>query len=308
MNISPSIVWALTISLIIHGIFFFFFYYDEPKKLFAKKTMEIILVNSKTLQAPINSNVLAQANLNGGGSTDENLRVQTPFPVLENSNNDSANISVNFDKPKQQQYQEQAQEQQQQLQEKIQNLELQQQQLFSELKRKSKNEKQKYKEATKNKNNKNNKDNKNQNLSADDLILSAKEFIRLEGEIAQRIQKYNQRPRRKFIGATAKEVNYAAYLEAWRQKIERLGTINYPANARGKIYGSLMLSVAIRKNGSIEKVRVMRSSGHKILDEAALRIIKLGEPYARFPADIAAETDVIEINRWWKFTKDDEFR
>ena len=69
-----------------------------------------------------------------------------------------------------------------------------------------------------------------------------------------------------------------------------------------------MLSVAIRKNGSIEKVRVMRSSGHKILDEAALRIIKLGEPYARFPADIAAETDVIEINRWWKFTKDDEFR
>ena len=257
---------------------------------------------------------MAQANLNGGGSTDENLRVQTPFPVLENSNNDSANISVNFDKPKQQQYQEQAQEQQQQLQEKIQNLELQQQQLFSELKRKSKNEKQKYKEATKNKNNKNdknnknNKDNKNQNLSADDLILSAKEFIRLEGEISQRIQKYNQRPRRKFIGATAKEVNYAAYLEAWRQKIERLGTINYPANARGKIYGSLMLSVAIRKNGSIEKVRVMRSSGHKILDEAALRIIKLGEPYARFPADIAAETDVIEINRWWKFTKDDEFR
>lgn len=307
MNISPSIVWALTISLIIHGIFLKTSYYDEPKKLFAKKTMEIILVNSKTLQAPINSNVLAQANLNGGGSTDENLRVQTPFPVLENSNNDSANISVNFDKPKQQQYQEQeqAQEQQQQLQEKIQNLELQQQQLFSELKRKSKNEKQKYKEATKNKNNKNNK---NQNLSADDLILSAKEFIRLEGEIAQRIQKYNQRPRRKFIGATAKEVNYAAYLEAWRQKIERLGTINYPANARGKIYGSLMLSVAIRKNGSIEKVRVMRSSGHKILDEAALRIIKLGEPYARFPADIAAETDVIEINRWWKFTKDDEFR
>lgn len=308
MNISPSIVWALTISLIIHGIFLKTSYYDEPKKLFAKKTMEIILVNSKTLQAPINSNVLAQANLNGGGSTDENLRVQTPFPVLENSNNDSANISVNFDKPKQQQYQEQAQEQQQQLQEKIQNLELQQQQLFSELKRKSKNEKQKYKEATKNKNNKDNKNNKNQNLSADDLILSAKEFIRLEGEIAQRIQKYNQRPRRKFIGATAKEVNYAAYLEAWRQKIERLGTINYPANARGKIYGSLMLSVAIRKNGSIEKVRVMRSSGHKILDEAALRIIKLGEPYARFPADIAAETDVIEINRWWKFTKDDEFR
>lgn len=268
--------------------------------------MEIILVNSKTAQAPINSNVLAQANLNGGGSAEQNLRVQTPFPILDSDKTDNANIFVKIEKPTQQQ------NQQQQLQAQIQNLESQQQQLFTQLQRKSKKNKKKDIKAAKNPNPKNqnntNRQNLHKNISADDLLLSSKEFIRLEGEIAQRIQKYNQRPRRKFIGATAKEVNYAAYLEAWRQKIERLGTINYPANARGKIYGSLMLSVAIRKNGSIEKVRVMRSSGHKILDEAALRIIKLGEPYARFPPDIAAETDIIEINRWWKFTKDDEFR
>lgn len=299
------IVWTLTISLIFHGILLATsFHYDEPRKISAKKTMEIILVNSKTAQAPIKTQVLAQANLNGGGSTDKNLRVQTPFPVTENSKNNSTNVFVNVEKPMQQQ------EQQQQLQEQIQNLESQQQQLFTELKRNNKRDKEKFKKKNNKKNSSNNNSNNfdNKNLSADDLMLSAKEFIRLEGEIAQRIQKYNQRPRRKFIGASAKEVNYAAYLEAWRQKIERLGTINYPANARGKIYGSLMLSVAIRKNGSIEKVRVIRSSGHKILDDAALRIIKLGEPYARFPADIAAETDIIEVNRWWKFTKDDEFR
>lgn len=299
------IVWTLTISLIFHGILLATsFHYDEPRKISAKKTMEIILVNSKTAQAPIKTQVLAQANLNGGGSTDKNLRVQTPFPVTENSKNNSTNVFVNVEKPMQQQ------EQQQQLQEQIQNLESQQQQLFTELKRSNKKDKEKFKKKNNKKNTSNNNSNNfdNKNLSADDLMLSAKEFIRLEGEIAQRIQKYNQRPRRKFIGASAKEVNYAAYLEAWRQKIERLGTINYPANARGKIYGSLMLSVAIRKNGSIEKVRVIRSSGHKILDDAALRIIKLGEPYARFPADIAAETDIIEVNRWWKFTKDDEFR
>lgn len=298
MNIFSPIVWTVTLSLIFHGILLATFFYDTPKKISAKKTMEIILVNSKTAQAPIKTQVLAQANLNGGGSTEKNLRIQTPFPVLENSKTTETNTFVNVAKPMQQE------QQQQQLQETIQNLEKQQQQLFTELKRKSKNNKKK-----KTHNNNNSKtNNSNSNLSADDLMLSAKEFIRLEGEIAQRIQKYNQRPRRKFIGASAKEVNYAAYLEAWRQKIERLGTINYPANARGKIYGSLMLSVAIRKNGTIEKVRVVKSSGHKILDDAALRIIKLGEPYARFPPDIAAETDIIEVNRWWKFTKDDEFR
>lgn len=298
MNIFSPIVWTVTLSLIFHGILLATSFYENPKKISAKKTMEIILVNSKTAQAPIKTQVLAQANLNGGGSTEKNLRIQTPFPVLENSKTTETNTFVNVAKPMQQE------QQQQQLQETIQNLEKQQQQLFTELKRKSKNNKKK-----KTHNNNNSKtNNSNSNLSADDLMLSAKEFIRLEGEIAQRIQKYNQRPRRKFIGASAKEVNYAAYLEAWRQKIERLGTINYPANARGKIYGSLMLSVAIRKNGTIEKVRVVKSSGHKILDDAALRIIKLGEPYARFPPDIAAETDIIEVNRWWKFTKDDEFR
>lgn len=298
MNIFSPIVWTVTLSLIFHGILLATSFYENHKKISAKKTMEIILVNSKTAQAPIKTQVLAQANLNGGGSTEKNLRIQTPFPVLENSKTTETNTFVNVAKPMQQE------QQQQQLQETIQNLEKQQQQLFTELKRKSKNNKKK-----KTNNNNNSKtNNSNSNLSADDLMLSAKEFIRLEGEIAQRIQKYNQRPRRKFIGASAKEVNYAAYLEAWRQKIERLGTINYPANARGKIYGSLMLSVAIRKNGTIEKVRVVKSSGHKILDDAALRIIKLGEPYARFPPDIAAETDIIEVNRWWKFTKDDEFR
>lgn len=300
MNIFSPIVWTLTISVIIHGIFLATSFYEEPKRISAKKTMEIILVNSKTVQAPINTQVFAQANLNGGGSVEENLRIKTPFPVEENSKTENTNIDLQISENTSQTNELQ----QQQLETQIKNLEQQQQKLFTEVQRKSKTIKRKRK-PEQNKNINNNL----ANLSAAEMLSATRsETMRLEGEISERIQKYNQRPRRKFIGATTKEVNYAAYLEAWRQKIERLGTINYPNNARGKIYGSLMLSVAIRKNGSIEKVKVLRSSGHKILDEAALRIIKLGEPYARFPPDIAAETDIIEVNRWWKFTKDDEFR
>ncbi len=298
MNIFSPIVWTLTISVIIHGIFLATSFYDIPKRISAKKTMEIILVNSKTAQAPINTQVFAQANLNGGGSVEENLRIKTPFPVDENNKTENTNINLQISKNTSQA----DEQQQQQLETQIKNLEQEQQKLYSEVQHKSKTIKRKRKQD------KNKITNNLANLSAAEMLMATRETMNLEGEISERIQKYNQRPRRKFIGATTKEVNYAAYLEAWRQKIERLGTINYPNNARGKIYGSLMLSVAIRKNGSIEKVKVLRSSGHKILDEAALRIIKLGEPYARFPPDIAAETDIIEVNRWWKFTKDEEFR
>ena len=91
-------------------------------------------------------------------------------------------------------------------------------------------------------------------------------------------------------------------------KIERVGTLNYPDAARGKLYGSLLLSVSIRADGSIERVEVQRSSGLKVLDEAALNIVKLAAPFAPFPPDIRADTDIMEIVRTWTFTNTDQVR
>ena len=87
-----------------------------------------------------------------------------------------------------------------------------------------------------------------------------------------------------------------------------MGTLNYPDAARGKLYGSLLLSVSIRADGSVEKVSVQRSSGHKVLDEAAVRIVKMAAPYAPFPPDIRKDYDIIEITRTWKFERSDRVR
>ena len=117
-----------------------------------------------------------------------------------------------------------------------------------------------------------------------------------------------QRPRKKFIGARAKEHRFAQYVEDWRLKVERVGTLNYPEEARGRVYGSLLLSVTISADGAVDRVAVHRSSGHKLLDEAAVRIVRLAAPFAPFPPDIARDTDVIEITRTWSFTRADQVR
>ena len=130
----------------------------------------------------------------------------------------------------------------------------------------------------------------------------------LRAEIDRDLQELAKRPRKKFIGARAQEYRFAQYVEDWRQKVERVGTLNYPDAARGKLYGSLLLSVSIRADGSVDKIGVQRSSGHKVLDEAAVRIVKMAAPYAPFPPDIRKDYDIIEITRTWKFERSDRVR
>src|SRR5688572_33273018 len=116
------------------------------------------------------------------------------------------------------------------------------------------------------------------------------EIARLEAKIAREWQAYQERPRRKFIGARAQETRVARYLEDWRQKIERIGDLNYPQGARDqRLYGSLTVTVAIRADGTVEQVDINRPSGHRILDEAARRIVGLAAPFSAFPPDLAKD-------------------
>ena len=145
-------------------------------------------------------------------------------------------------------------------------------------------------------------------LSGLDLLDSAAAIAHLEGKIDRDLQELAKRPRRKFLSPSAKEYGFALYEDSWKQKVERVGTLNYPEAARGKLYGSLLLSVSIRADGSVDKVGVQRSSGHKVLDEAAVRIVKMAAPYAPFPPDIRKDYDIIEITRTWKFERSDRVR
>lgn len=130
------------------------------------------------------------------------------------------------------------------------------------------------------------------------------ERARLNAEISREWQEYQQRPRRMFLNARTQEYKYAAYMEAWRAKVERIGNLNYPEEAKRRhLTGSLVLDVVLRNDGTIKEVLVMRSSGQKLLDDAAVRIVRLAAPFASFPPEIRAEVDELSIMRTWKFNE-----
>ncbi len=147
-----------------------------------------------------------------------------------------------------------------------------------------------------------------QTLAATALINRSLAMASLSAEIDRRLEAYARRPKRKWITARTKEHKYAAYLEAWRQKIERVGNLNYPDEARrGNLSGNLLLDVALRPDGSVDEIILRRSSGEKVLDDAAIRIVNLAAPFARFPRSIAGDIDILHVERTWQFLSGNRF-
>jgi protein TonB len=238
--------------------------------------LEVVLVNSKTQAKPEKADVLAQANLAGGGNTDQKVRASSPFPNLETKR------------------------QQQEMREseaRVRQLEAEARELMTRMKSKAQvvPVESPAQQAAKS------------DLEARDLVDKSLEIARLEAQIRRDYVAYQERPKRKFIGARAEEYRFATYVDNWRQKVERVGNLNYPAEARTrKIYGSLLLTVSIKADGEVETVEVERSSGHKLLDQAAVRIVRLSAPFDRFPDNIRRDTDIIHITRTWTFTRGDQ--
>ncbi|WP_301100968.1 energy transducer TonB [Propionivibrio sp.] len=264
---------ALGASFLLHaGVFSLHFTFPDASRAFQEKALDIILVNSKSARKPTNAQALAQANLDGGGNTEHNRRAGTPLPPSDR---------------------QQSGNELEQAEKRVQALEAQQQRLLTQARGNGvvtpKNDKEAPPEPT-------------PGLSGRDLARNALEMVRLEGEIARDIDEYNKRPRKKFIGTRTDEYRFAQYIEDWRFKVERVGTLNYPEEAKGKLYGSLILSVTIKSDGTVANVEINRSSGYRILDDAARRIVSMAGPYAVFPPDIQRDTDILVITRSWNFT------
>jgi periplasmic protein TonB len=101
---------------------------------------------------------------------------------------------------------------------------------------------------------------------------------------------------------STRESKYAIYMDSWRRKVEKIGTLNYPEEAKSrKIAGNLILDVSINANGTIRKVEILKSSGKTILDNAALRIIHQAAPFPPFSTEIRKEIEVLHITRTWEF-------
>lgn len=255
------------------------FQFPEAKRSHMLAPLEVVIVNSKTRAKPSKAQVLAQSNLDGGGNTDQDRRMRTPAPALRESRvgNDVREARR-----------------------RVEELEAQQRQLLSQIKEMPAALTQPQAAAPPA------KPEPVTERRAADLRNTSLAMVRaLEGQVARQVDEYNKRPKKTFVGARAAEFRFAQYVEDWRQKIERIGNLNYPEGARGRVYGSLRLSVAINADGSLATLELERSSGHPVLDRAAERIVRMGAPYANFPADIRRDTDILVITRTWHFAPGD---
>ncbi len=141
--------------------------------------------------------------------------------------------------------------------------------------------------------------------SEDRLQQLQERLAALEASLHDREEASSRAPRvRRLTSVAAQSATDAAYLQDWRRRLEAVGNTYYPeASVRYGMYGSLRLLVVIRSDGSLEDVQLLASSGYAVLDEAAIRIVRMAAPYAPFPPELAATADKLEILRTWKFER-----
>ena len=297
---------ALLASALLHALIIVFVKFQPPALQFFKDQMtalDVVLVNSKHHKRPKKADALAQANLDGGGNTSENRQLKSTLPLQKNKPTDATMDSRSKSLKKSL---AQAEEEEIRKAERFAELDKQAKALMSQLQAAHAIETNPTQKIRPTNPETGRIDSTTKALNTTDLMSESIEMARLEAQINKQQDDYQKRPKRKSIGARTQEYRFATYVESWRQKIERIGNLNYPEAARDqKIYGQLQLTVYIKSNGEVEKVEIRRSSGYPVLDNAAKRIVEMSSPYAAFPEDLRKEVDILDITRTWIFTKED---
>ena len=267
------LVMALTVSIGLH-ITILAIRFVDPELARVRSTdppLDIILVNAKSETRPGKPEALAQANLDGGGTSERGRRT-SPLPnSFEMRDGDAL----------------------QEARKSVQQLEEEQKRLLTALKDSLQLRPSPRREAA---------SDAQQSGSVDEETKQL--LARSQAEISKQISDYQKRPRKHHYMPSTSEFRYARYFEDWRARVEKIGNENYPPEARGRYYGSLRMTVAIRKDGSVVDTILEKSSGSPVLDRAARRIVMQAAPYSPFPPDIAKDTDILEITRTWIFTND----
>jgi protein TonB len=266
---------AIGVSIVVHGIVLAI-HFKVPERLLrqaSESRLEVVLVNAKTRERPARADVLAQANLDRGGNVDEARRAKTPLPVTE-PRKPGRDLAA--------------------AQRRVRELEAKQHELLTRAREARASAARQAPEAPP-------AETVPPQPNGRDLADLSLAAMRLQAQIERQLEHYQKRPRKKFIGASAAEYRFAQYEEDWRAKVERWGTVNYPAEARGKLYGNLRLTVTLRPDGTVAAIDLDRSSGLKVLDNAAFKIVRMASPFAPFPPDIRRDTDLLVITRTWFF-------
>lgn len=235
--------------------------------------IEIRLVHQSSDEAPEDAEYLAQANLEGGGNLEQDRSPQSPAFVPLEPQQPGLDLDVRLPASPEE---EERREETRPLTQERSDRAVTESELASATRRAP--------------------------ITADELVARSLEIASLSAEISQSMDEYAQRGKHRWISPQTMAFRDAAYLDAWRAKVERIGNLNYPDEAkRRNLSGRLLLDVAINADGTLHGVELLRSSGHKILDDAALRIVRLAAPFAEFPEDMKTDTDVLHITRTWEF-------
>lgn len=265
---------ALVISLCTHAALLAWRFGPAPAPRHEASTLEVTLVNTRSEAKPLNPQLLAQQSLDGGG-TQHKAQAATPLPRTTDRSADEVVLEA--------------------LRRKQAELEEQQDTLLTQLAAQYAVPAPRRSPELLGQNSDPGQDTRNQ----ESLILNAQ-----IATIKEHIERYNALPRYTYVGPSAQEVDTARYVEAWRKRIELIGTEHYPPEARGKVYGSLQLTIYIRRDGSLDHLEFDRPSTHAVLNSAARRIIELAAPFEPFAPELAARTDILAITRTWNFTND----
>jgi protein TonB len=276
-HLKTSLSLSMAFSIALHAFILFGIALVLPDPRNAAnftQPLQVVLVNSKSKSKPSKADALAQHNLDAGGNTAEDRRAKSLLPTIRDDRQFTPEQRIKH----------------------VAELEVETRRMLTKLKS---NYTAVQQELKKQKN--------NTASNGEDLVQKSLEIVRLEAQIDKNWDDYQKIPRRKFIGARTQEYRFAQYIEDWRVKVERIGNLNYPEQARQqKVFGSLKLSVSIRADGSVESIEVSKSSGQRILDAAAMRIVKLAAPYSPLPPNITKDTDILTITRTWTFTSSDK--
>lgn len=283
IDTSDRLGLTLFFAVVLHAIIILgvTFAPDEDNNEEVPPSLDITLVHQKSSEEIEDAELLAQANLAGGGNAEETSRQASPASTAANiPDPGSATASSIAATPPPQ---EAKQSQIVMTQEKASH-----QTVITEMTPEVKQQ---------------------QQITAAELMARSKEIAALSAEINRTMESYAGREKHRFISARTREFRDAAYLDAWRSKIERIGNINYPEAARKRnLSGSLILDVALRQNGTVQEITVRRSSGHKVLDDAAKRIVRLASPFAPFPEEMKKDTDILHITRTWQFLSENRLK
>lgn len=246
-----------------------------PEK--SMQTMEITLVHTHSTEAPEEADYLAQANQKGGGNVEERVRPSSPFsnPVPTTEDGLAPNSQLDFSPPpltKEEQQKEIITAEESPFAKQTEDF---QRDIPTETK----------------------------SPKAAQLYERSREFARLRAEIQQLKRAYQHTPHHTYVtGTNAKQNRFASYVVAWRDKVESIGNLNYPeAAVRNNVSGDLLLDVSINPDGSIQNIKVLRSSGKSLLDKAAQDIVRMAAPYPPLSKDILRDTDILHISLVWNF-------